>query len=52
MLGQIGWAVLYFFTGGLFFIMTVIDLVNYKKLALDFDQKAAYECYQIAKLVN
>ncbi|MGN6180629.1 MAG: NINE protein [Mucilaginibacter sp.] len=50
MIGQIGWAVLYFFTGGLFFVMTIMDLVNYQKLVLDFDQKMAYESYRLVKM--
>jgi TM2 domain-containing membrane protein YozV len=52
MLGQIGWAVLYFFTGGLFFVMTVMDLVYYKKLTLEYDQQMAFESYQLAKMMN
>lgn len=49
-LDQIAWAVLYFFTGGLFFVMTVMDLLNYKKLSLEFNQKMAYESLQMAKM--
>jgi TM2 domain-containing membrane protein YozV len=52
MIKQIGWAVVYFFTGGLFFVMTVMDLVNHKKLVLDYDQQVAYESYQLAKMIN
>jgi TM2 domain-containing membrane protein YozV len=49
-LGQVGMAVLYFFTGGLFFVMTIMDLINYKKLALEFNKKMAYESYQLVKM--
>jgi TM2 domain-containing membrane protein YozV len=52
MLGHIGMAVLYFFTGGLFFVMTIMDLINYKKLALEFNQKMAYESFQLARMAN
>ena len=45
-------AVLYFFTGGLFFVMTVIDLVNYKKLALEFNKNVAYESLQLTRMSN
>jgi len=51
-LEQIGWAVLYFFTGGLFFVMTIMDLINYKKLTLEFNQKAAYESFQITQMAS
>lgn len=51
-LEQIGWAVLYFFTGGLFFIMTVMDLINYKKLSLEFNQKVAYESLRLSQMVS
>jgi TM2 domain-containing membrane protein YozV len=48
--GQIGMGILYFFTGGLFFIGTIVDLVNNKSLALEYNKKAAYEAFQIAKM--
>lgn|SRR5690242_3842307 len=40
---QIGMGILYFFTGGLCLIGTIIDLVNYQKLAFEYNQKAANE---------
>ena len=49
-LGQTGLAVLYFFTGGLFFVMTVMDLINHKKLALEFNKKMAYESFQMTQM--
>ena len=52
MLEQIAWAVLYFFTGGLFFVMTVMDLINYKQLANEYNQKAAFESFQLAKMAK
>lgn len=42
-LGQIGLGVLYFFTIGLCFIGTIVDLVNYKSLAYEFNIKVAHE---------
>lgn len=42
-LGQIGLGVLYFFTIGLCFIGTIVDLVNYKSLAYEFNLKVAHE---------
>jgi len=41
--GQIGMGLLYLFTYGLCLIGTIIDLVNYQKLAFEFNQKVADE---------
>jgi TM2 domain-containing membrane protein YozV len=43
LINQIGMGILYFFTGGLCFIGTIIDLVNYQKLAFENNQKVANE---------
>ncbi len=40
---QVGMGVLYFLTGGLCLIGTIVDLVNYKSLAFEFNQKMAME---------
>jgi TM2 domain-containing membrane protein YozV len=48
-LGQIGMGLLYLFTAGLCFIGTIIDLVNHKKLAQEFNVKIAQ---QIAMNIN
>jgi TM2 domain-containing membrane protein YozV len=40
---QIGMGILYFFTAGLCFVGTIIDLVNYQKLAFEYNQKVARE---------
>lgn len=39
--GQIGMGLLYFFTGGLCLIGTIIDLVNHKRLAYEYNVKEA-----------
>ena len=51
-IGQIGMGILYLFTVGLCFIGSIVDLVNYKTLALEYNQKMAYESYHIAKMGN
>ncbi|OGU30728.1 MAG: hypothetical protein A2057_09130 [Ignavibacteria bacterium GWA2_35_9] len=38
---QIGMGLLYVFTGGLCLIGTIVDLINYKSLAFEFNQKVA-----------
>lgn len=43
LLGQIGMGVLYFFTGGLCFIGTIIDLINHKRLAYEYNVKEAQQ---------
>ncbi len=42
-LNQIGMGILYFFTAGLCFIGTIVDLVNYKSLTLEYNQRIAME---------
>jgi len=42
-INQIGMGILYFFTGGLCLIGTIVDLVNYQKLAFEFNQVTANE---------
>jgi TM2 domain-containing membrane protein YozV len=49
-IGQIGMGILYFFTLGLCFIGTIVDLINHKSLAMEFNKKVAYESYQIAQM--
>jgi TM2 domain-containing membrane protein YozV len=43
MLNQIGMGLLYLLTAGLCWIGTIIDLVNFKKLTFEFNQKVAHE---------
>jgi len=49
-LGQIGMGILYFFTGGLCVIGTIVDLINHKQLANEYNRDMIYESYQIAKM--
>ncbi|WP_214073480.1 TM2 domain-containing protein [Mucilaginibacter sp. dw_454] len=50
MIGEIGMGILYLFTAGLCFIGSIVDLVNHKKLALEFNQKMAFESFNLAKM--
>jgi TM2 domain-containing membrane protein YozV len=50
--GQIGMGLLYLFTVGLFFVGSIMDLVNHKDLALDYNRKVAFESHQVAKMSN
>jgi len=46
---QIGMGILYFLTGGLCLIGTIIDLVNYQKLAFEYNSKVANEVSILVK---
>lgn len=48
---SIGMGILYFFTAGLCFIGTIVDLINHQSLALDYNQKKAFECAQMVKMM-
>jgi TM2 domain-containing membrane protein YozV len=52
MVGQVGMGILYLFTGGLCFIGSIVDLVNHKTLALEYNQKMVYESFQVSKMSN
>ncbi|MEA5461462.1 TM2 domain-containing protein [Arcicella sp. LKC2W] len=49
---QIGMGILYFFTGGFCLVGTIVDLVNHKSLAFEYNQKAAYETLNVMKTWN
>lgn len=50
MCGQIGMGLLYFFTAGLCWIGTIVDVVNHKSLANEYNRNMAYESYQMVKM--
>ena len=43
LVGEIGMGILYLLTGGLCFIGTIIDAVNHKEIALNYNQKMIAE---------
>ena len=43
MLNQVGMGILYFFTAGLCFIGTIVDLVNHRRLAFDYNSVVAQQ---------
>lgn len=45
MLNQIGMGILYILTGGLCLIGTIVDLVNYKDLAFQYNREIAKEVH-------
>ena len=48
-IGQIGMGILYLLTGGLCLISTIVDLINHRTLAVEYNQKAAYETANLVK---
>lgn len=48
--GQIGLGVLYLFTAGLCWIGTIVDLVNHKSIALEYNRQMAFESFQMARM--
>lgn len=49
-MGQVGMGILFFFTGGLCWIGTLVDVINHKTLAFEYNQKMAYEAFNIVKV--
>ena len=52
LVGQIGMGILYFLTYGLCAIGTIIDLINHKTLAFEYNQKMVFESLQMVKMGN
>lgn len=50
--GEIGMGILYLLTCGFCFIGTIVDLINHKSIATDYNRKMAYESFHIAKMNN
>ena len=50
--GQIGLGLLYLFTFGLCFIGTIVDLVNHKEIAQEYNRKMAFESFQMARMAQ
>ncbi len=50
--GQIGMGILYLLTFGLCFIGSIIDIVNHKTLAFEYNQKMVFESMQMVRMSN
>ncbi|MEP6610705.1 MAG: NINE protein [Mucilaginibacter sp.] len=48
--GEVLMGLLFFFTGGFCLIGTIVDLINHKTLASDYNRKMAYESFQMARM--
>ncbi|MCK9398752.1 MAG: TM2 domain-containing protein [Bacteroidales bacterium] len=49
LINQIGMGILYLFTAGLCFIGTIIDLINYQDLAMEYNMRMANEVAMLVK---
>ncbi|HOX78539.1 MAG TPA: TM2 domain-containing protein [Bacteroidales bacterium] len=49
LVNQIGMGILYLFTAGLCFIGTIIDLINYQDLAMEYNMNQANEAAMLVK---
>jgi TM2 domain-containing membrane protein YozV len=47
-LGQMGMGILYLLTAGLCFVGTIVDLINYKSLTLEYNRRQVIECKMMA----
>jgi TM2 domain-containing membrane protein YozV len=46
---QVGMGVLYVLTAGICFVGTIIDLINYKRIAFDYNQQQAQQIWAMIK---
>lgn len=51
-LGQVGMGILYFFTGGLCVIGTIVDAINHKDLALEYNGKMIAETLTMLNMIK
>lgn len=51
-IGHVGMGVLYFFTAGLCFIGTIVDAVNHKELALEYNAKMITETLSMLNMIR
>lgn len=52
LIGQIGMGILYFLTGGLCFIGTIVDAINHKQLTLDYNFKMMGETLSMMNMMR
>lgn len=52
LIGNIGMGILYFFTGGLCLIGTIIDAVNHKELAMEYNAKMITETLSMLNMIR
>jgi len=51
-IGQVGMGILFFFTGGICLIGTIVDAINYKDLAMEFNGKMIAETLSMLNMIR
>ncbi|MDP4284344.1 MAG: NINE protein [Bacteroidota bacterium] len=51
-IGHVGMGILYFFTAGLCFIGTMVDAINHKQLALEYNAKMITETLSMLNMIR
>ncbi|MEO9004518.1 MAG: TM2 domain-containing protein [Ginsengibacter sp.] len=51
-IGNIAMGILYFFTAGICFIGTIIDIINHKELALEYNAKMITETLSMLNMIR
>ena len=51
-IGNIGMGILYFFTAGLCFIGTIVDAINHKELAMEYNAKMITETLSMLNMIK
>ena len=51
-IGQVGMGILYFFTGGLCLVGTIVDAINHKDLAMEYNGKMIAETLSMLNMVR
>jgi TM2 domain-containing membrane protein YozV len=49
--GQLGMGILYIITVGLCFIGTIVDVINHKSIAIEYNRKAANESSELVRMM-
>lgn len=52
LMGHIGMGILYFFTGGLCLIGTIVDAINHKDLALEYNARMITETLSLLNMIR
>ena len=51
-IGQIGMGILYLLTGGLCLIGSIVDIINHKDLAFEYNQRMVFETLQMVRMAK
>ena len=51
-IGHIGMGILYFFTAGIFFIGTIVDIINHKELTLEYNATMITETLSMLNMIR